>query len=83
MKKGHLSLGKQALESGVNVLDDVSRGEDARRAVEGANKMGKKSTIRAPSVVRELSQGADLTASKKKKSISESFLNVYEQSRRI
>ena len=48
VKKGLLCLGKQILQSGVQVLDDVSRGEDMEvairiRAVEGAKKMGKKS----------------------------------------
>ena len=48
VKKGVLSLGKQAHQSGVQVLDDVSRVEDVkmaikRRAVEGAKKMDKRS----------------------------------------
>ena len=43
MKKGLLNLEKQALQSGVQVLDDVSRGEDVkvaikRRVVEGAKR---------------------------------------------
>ena len=53
VKIGLLNLGKQALQSGVQVLDDFSRGKDVkaavkRRAVEGAKKMGKKSISRAP-----------------------------------
>ena len=53
MKIGLLNLGKQALQSGVQVLDDFSRGKDVkaavkRRAVEGAKKMGKKGISRAP-----------------------------------
>ena len=52
MKKGLLSLGKQALQSKVQALHDNTR-EDAkvaikRRAVEGAEKMGKKGMYRAP-----------------------------------
>ena len=54
VKNGLLKLGKQALQSGVQVLYDVSRGEDVkatikRRAVEGAKTMTKKSISRAPS----------------------------------
>ena len=30
-----MSLGKQALQSGVQVLDDVSRGEDVKTAIKG------------------------------------------------
>ena len=53
VKKGLLSSAKQALQSAVQVLDDVSQGEDVkvgvnRRAVEGAKKIGKKSINRAP-----------------------------------
>ena len=53
VKKDLLNLGKQALQSGVQVLDDVSRGEDVkaaikRFAVERAKKMGKKNINRAP-----------------------------------
>ena len=52
VKKGLLNLGKQALQSGVQVLDNVSRKKNVnvavkRRAVEGAKKMGKKSISRA------------------------------------
>ena len=51
--KVFLNLGKQGLKSVVQVLDDVSRGEDLkvaikRHAVERAKKMGKKSLSRAP-----------------------------------
>ena len=43
VKKGLLNVGKQALQSEVQVLDDVSRGEDVkmaikRRTIEGAKK---------------------------------------------
>ena len=53
VKKGLLNLGKQALQSGVQVLDGVSRRKDLkvaikRRAVGGAKKMSKKSISRAP-----------------------------------
>ena len=33
VKKGLLNVGKQALQSGVQVLDDVSRGEDVKMAI--------------------------------------------------
>lgn len=33
VKKNLLNLGKQALKSGVQVLDDVSRGEDVKAAI--------------------------------------------------
>ena len=76
VKKGLLNLGKQVLESGVQVLDDVSRGEDVkvaikRRVVEGAKKMGEKRINRAParktaSRKRTVS-GSILTATKKKR----------------
>ena len=51
VKKGLLSLGKQVLLKGVQVLDDVSCGEDLkvavkRRALERTKKMGKKSISR-------------------------------------
>ena len=47
MEKDLLNLGKQALKSGDQVLDDVSRGGNVkvafkRRALEGAEKMGKR-----------------------------------------
>ena len=53
VNKSLLSLGKQVLQSGVQVLDDVSREEDVkvaikRRAVEGTKRMGNKSINRAP-----------------------------------
>ena len=53
VNKSLLNLGKQVLQSGVQVLDDVSREEDVkvaikRRAVEGAKRMGNKSINRAP-----------------------------------
>ena len=76
VKKGFLDLGKQALESGVQVLDNVSRGEDVkvaikRHAVEGAKKMGKKSINRAPTretISRKRTiTGSRFTASKKKR----------------
>ena len=58
VEKGLLSLRKQALQSGVQVLDDISRGEDVkvaikRRAVEEAKKMGKRSINRAPARNRQ------------------------------
>ena len=54
VKKGLLNLGKQALQGGVQVLDNVSRGENLkvaikRLAVEGVKKMSKNSISRAPS----------------------------------
>ena len=57
-----MNLGKQALKSGIQALDDISRGEDVklvikRRAVEGVKKMGKKSII-------ELLQGKPSDTSK-------------------
>lgn len=57
-----LNLGKQALKSGIQALDHISRGEDVklvikRRAVEGVKKMGKKSII-------ELLQGKPSDTSK-------------------
>ena len=76
MNKGLLNLGKQALQSGVQVLDDVSRGEDVkaaikRRAVEGAKKMGKKRINRAPARKtgsrKQTVTGNRLTATKKKR----------------
>ena len=76
VKKGLLSLGKQVFQSGFQVLDDVSRGEEVnvaikRRAVEGAKKMGKKSIYRAPArktVTRERTViRSRLTETKKKK----------------
>ena len=75
MKKDLLSLGKKALQSGVQVLDDVSQGEDVkvaikRRAVEGAKKMAKKNINRVPtrktaSCKRTVTESR-LTATKKK-----------------
>ena len=55
MKNGLLSLEKQTLHSGVEVLEDVSQGPDVklaikRPAVEGAKEMGKKSRYRSPAV---------------------------------
>ena len=48
--KGLLNLWKQILQSGVQVLDDVSRGEDVQAAIKrmGKKRMGKKSINRAP-----------------------------------
>ena len=75
VKNGLLNLGKKALQSGVQVLDNVSRGEDVkaaikRRAAEGAKKMGKKNISRDPtketSVISELPQGADLQQLRRK-----------------
>ena len=71
-----LNLGKQALQSVVQVLDDVSRGEDLkvaikRHAVEGAKKMGKKSLSRAPARKtisrKQTITESRLTATKKKR----------------
>ena len=76
VKKGLLNLGKQALQSGVQVLDNVSRGENLkvvikRRAVEGAKKMSKKSISRAPARKtasrKRTVTGSRLTAVKKKR----------------
>ena len=52
VKKGYLNFGKQALKSRVQVLDDVSRGADVKRAikrgaVKRAKKMAKKSISRS------------------------------------
>ena len=52
MKNCLLNLGKQALQSVVQVLDNISRDEDVkmtigRRAVEGARTIGKRSLNRA------------------------------------
>ena len=52
MKNGLFNLGKQALQSGVQVLDDFSGGKDLkvvikRGAAEGPKKMNKKSISRA------------------------------------
>ena len=76
MKKVLLSLGKKALQSGVQVLDDVSQGEDVkvaikRRAVEGAKKMDKKNINRAPTRKtasrKRTVTGSRLTGTKKKR----------------
>ena len=49
VKKGLLNFEKQALQSRVQVLDDISRREDViKRSIERAKKMGKKSISRAP-----------------------------------
>ena len=53
VKKGLLNLGKRAIQSGVQIFDEVSRGEDLKAAIkrpagEGAKKMGKNSISRAP-----------------------------------
>ena len=75
VKKDLLNLEKQGLQSGVQVLDDVSRGEDVkavikRFAVERAKKMGKKSINRAPvkktPVVSELLQRPDVPQLRRK-----------------
>ena len=76
VKKSLLSMGKQVLQSGVQVLDEISRGEDGkvaikRRAVEEAKKMGKRRINRAPTrktppVVSKLSQGANLLQLRRK-----------------
>ena len=52
VKNGLLNLGKQALQSGVQVLDDIDGVEDVKvvvkgRGLEGAKKIGKKSISRA------------------------------------
>ena len=76
VKKGLLNLDKQAIQSGVQVLDDVSRGEDLkvaikRRAVDEAKKMGKKSLSRAPTrkttICKQTVTRSGLTATKKKR----------------
>ena len=76
VKKGLLNSGKQALQSGNQILDDVSRGEDVkgtikRRAVEGTKKIGKKRISRAPTRKtasrKQTVTGSRLTATKKKK----------------
>ena len=80
VKKGLLNLGKHLLYSGVQVLYDVSRGEDVkvvikRRAVEGAKKMGKKSINRAlarKTVSRKQTiTGSRLTANKKRRVLAD------------
>ena len=82
VKNGLLSLGKQALQNGVQVLDEVSRGKDMkaaikRRAVESAKKMGKKRISRAPAKKNPSRKGtvtgSRLTATKKKR-VSEDCL---------
>ena len=76
VKNGLLNLGKQALQSGVQVLDDVSRGEDMkaaikRRAEEEAKKMSKRSISRPPAKKtasrKRTVTGSRLTATKKKR----------------
>ena len=76
VKKSLLSMGKQVLQSGVQVLDEISRGEDGkvaikRRAAEEAKKMGKRRINRAPTrktTSRKQSiTGSKLTATKKKR----------------
>ena len=75
VKKDLLNLGKQALQSGVQVLEDVSRGEDVKAAIkrfaaERAKKKGKKSINRAPIkktlVVSELLQRPDVPQLRRK-----------------
>ena len=75
VKKDLLNLGKQALQSGVQVLEDVSRGEDAKAAIkrfaaERAKKMGKKSinraSIKKTLVVSELLQRPDVPQLRRK-----------------
>lgn len=67
---------KQALQSGVQALDDISKEEDVevsikRRAVEGAKKMGKRSINRAPASKtasrKRTDTGSRLIATKKKR----------------
>ena len=76
VKKGLANLGKQALRSGVLVLENVSRREDVklaikRGAVEREKKMGKKSINRAPArkIIsrKQTVKGIRPTTSKKKK----------------
>ena len=76
VKKGHLNLGKQALQSGVQVLDNVIQGKDVktaikRYAVEGAKMIGKKSINKAPARKtasrKQTVTGSRLTATKKKR----------------
>ena len=76
VKKGLGNLGKQALKSGVLVLENVSRREDVklaikRHAVEREKNMGKKSINRAPArkIISHMQtvKGIRPTASKKKK----------------
>ena len=72
MKKGLLSLRTHALQSGVQVLDDITQGEDVKVtmkkiAVEREQKkMGKKGINRAPVVVNELSHRGDLQQLRRK-----------------
>ena len=74
VKKGLLR--KPGLQSGFQVLHDVSRGEDVmvaikRRAVEGTKKMGKKSINRASARKttsgKRSTAGRRLTATKKRR----------------
>ena len=76
MKKGLLNLGKQTLQIGVQVLNDVSRGENVkvainRCAVERAKKMGEKSINRVSTKktvsLKQTALGSRLTASKKER----------------
>ena len=85
-----LNLGKQALKSGIQALDDISRGEDVklvikRRAVEGVKRMGKKSINRAPTG-KTIRHKQTVTGSRKLPQIRRKeylgiffFLNEYEQ----
>ena len=76
VKNGLLNLVKQVLQSGVQVLDNVKRGEDVKMAIkrsaaEGAKKMSKKSISRAPAKKtasrKRTVTGSRLTATKKKR----------------
>lgn len=83
VKKNLINLGKQALKSGVQVLDDVSRGENVkaavqRRALEGAEQMFQKRINRNPakkSVSRKrVVRRNGHTTNKKKKKITTDLL---------
>ena len=76
VKKGLLNLGKQALQSVVQVLDNISREENVkmtigRRAVEWAKTIGKRSLNRAPASKtgsrKQTVTWSRLTATKKKR----------------
>ena len=82
VKKSLINLGKQALRSGAQVLDDVSRGENVKvaikkRAVEGAKQMAEKAINRPPAkktVSRKRTSKGNGPISKKKKKVSPNLL---------
>ena len=76
VKKDLLNFGKQALQSGVQVLDDISQEKDVkvamkRHAIGSGKKIGKRSINRAPSSkttsCKRTDTGRRLIATKKKR----------------